>query len=275
MTLPFPQPRLTGVLVLLLSLLLPGVTRADGLTDILERKVVRIGVCEFAPWTFKNKAGQLTGFEIAVGRQIAHDLGVKPEFKVYTLEAAFDAVDRGEIDFIAAGLAITPARALRVEFTMPYFESGATIVINRTLSPDVKEVEDLNKQGVVVLHVSGTFSSSLAKQLFDATEIKSVPDARAAERELLAGRAQAYLTSLPEAVILARRNPALGEIHPGKPLAKSVAGLALKRGNYGLLHFLNAWVVARWADNLLPSLNSYWFNEEERAFREGDGLTAP
>ncbi len=105
------SPRLALLACLVTALFLPALARADGLTDILQRKTVRIGVCEFAPWTFTSRAGQLEGFEIDVGRQIAHDLGVTPEFKVYSLDTIFDAVDRGEIDFIAGGLAITPARA--------------------------------------------------------------------------------------------------------------------------------------------------------------------
>jgi ABC-type amino acid transport substrate-binding protein len=51
--------RLAGFLT---ALLLPALALADGLADILARKTVRIGVCEFAPWTFTNRAGLLEGF---------------------------------------------------------------------------------------------------------------------------------------------------------------------------------------------------------------------
>jgi polar amino acid transport system substrate-binding protein len=253
-------PRLAGLLT---ALLLPALALADGLTDILARKTVRIGVCEFAPWTFTSRAGQLEGFEIDVGRQIAHDLGVEPEFKVYTLEAVFDAAERGEIDFIAGGLAITPARALRVEFSLPYFESGTTLATNRKLAPDVKRPEDLNRKGYVVVIVADTFSAGLAAQFFDVAEIKTLPDGPAAEKELVEGRAHAYLTSVPDARILALRHPAVVDLPLPAPLVKSVSGLAVKRGNQAVLNYLNAWITAHWADNLLPSLAKYWFSGDE------------
>ena len=247
----------------LTALLLPALALADGLADILARKTVRIGVCEFAPWTFTNRAGLLEGFEIDIGRQIAHDLGVTPEFKVYTLEALFDAADRGEIDFIAGGLAITPARALRVEFSMPYFESGTTLATNRRLAPGVKGPADLNRKGYVIAVLADTFSGGLAAQLFDVAEIKTFADGPAAEKELAEGRVHAYLTSVPDARIVARRHPEVVDLPLAAPLVKSVSGLAVKRGNQAVLNYLNAWVTSRWADNLLPSLAQYWFSGDE------------
>jgi len=254
---------LRTLLFLGLSLITAGLALADGLSEILTRKAVRVGVCEFAPWTFKNKAGQLEGFEIDLSRQIAGDLGVEVEFKVYSLEGLFDALDKNEIDFASAGLAITPARALRSEFSTPYFESGATLVTNRKLVPEARRPEDLNRKGITVVTVADSFSSGLADQLFDEAEIHIVPDAQAAEKELLEGRAQAYLTSLPDAHILTRRNAGTLAQPLSQPLVKSVAGFAVRRGNQALLNFLNAWVVSRYADNLIPGLNKYWFSDYE------------
>lgn len=262
MLFPFHM-KIQSIVCLACLLLAPLALRADGLTEILARKTVRIGVCEFAPWTFTNRAGQLEGFEIDVGRQIAHDLGVTPEFKVYALDAIFDATERGEIDFIAGGLAITPARALRVEFSTPYFESGTTLATSRSLAPGVKGLADLNRPGYVIAIVADTYSAGLAGQLFDVAEIRTFADGPAAEKELAGGRVHAYFTSVPDARILARRHPDTVDLPLATPLVRSVSGLAVKRGNQAVLNYLNAWIAARWADNLLPSLANYWFSGDE------------
>jgi polar amino acid transport system substrate-binding protein len=238
---------------------LSAIVRADGLTDIQKRGTLRVGVSDFAPWTFTNRAGQLEGFEIDNGRELAADLGVKVEFKTFALDELFAAVDRGEIDVIAAGLAITPARALRVEFSQPYFESGASFVTHKQLAPGVRTPGDLNKKGYVVAVVADTFSVGLAAQLFDIATVKTFPDALSAETELLAGRIHGYFTSLPEAQILARKNPAKIDLPMAKPLIGSVAGFAVKRGNQALLNFLNAWIAAHWADKLLSTSYDHWF----------------
>jgi polar amino acid transport system substrate-binding protein len=238
---------------------LAAVARADTPAEIQKRGVLRVGVSEFAPWTFVNRGGELEGFEIDNGRELASDLGVKVEFKVYNLDELLAAVDRGEIDVVAAGLAITPARALKVEFSNAYFESGTAYVTHRALAPDVRLPSDLNKKGFVVAVVADTFSVGLAAQLYDVAEVKTFPDSVSAEKQLLAGRVQGYFTSLPEAEILITRHGDILDFPTPRPLVGSVSGFAVKRGNQALLNFLNAWIAAHLADRLLPTTYKHWF----------------
>lgn len=247
-------------LLLLALLVLPALSRADGIKEIQARGTLRVGVCEFAPWTFTNRAGQLEGFEIDNGRQLAFDLGVTAEFKSYTLDAVFEAAEKGEIDLIAAGLAITPARALRVEFSNPYAESGTTLVVATKLAPGVTRPDQLNQKDFVVGVVADTFSVGLAQQLYDIATVKTFPDATAAEQELIAGKLHVYLTSVPEARILAARFPDRLAVPLTRPLVGSVSGFAVKRGNQALLNYVNAWIASRVADRSLNSSYENWFS---------------
>jgi len=63
----------------------------------------------------KNKAGELIGFEIEVATKVADDMGVKPEFKVYIWEDIIPALQKGEIDVIADGMAILAIPAAYTE----------------------------------------------------------------------------------------------------------------------------------------------------------------
>lgn len=245
---------------LLIGVLVCSVSLSDGLDDILKRGTVRVGVTEFIPWTFRNKAGQLEGSEIDAGNRIAADMGVGVEFKSYTPDALFDALKNGEVDFVAAGLAITPSRALRAEFSTPYFESGAALITNRKLAPGVREPNDLNKPGFVIAVADNTLSAGLATELFDASRIQKFPDSVAAEKALLNGKAHAFLTSLPDARIIVRRHGDVAEMPLPEPIVGTVAGFAVKRGNQAVLNYLNAWVAARHADHWLDTSYAYWFN---------------
>ena len=111
--------RLLGQALSLFFLIFPGLADADVLDDILDRGTIRVGVAEFVPWTIRTKSGELIGFEIDVAKKIASDMGVKPEFTVYEWEKIIPALQRGEIDVIAGGMAITPSRALQVNFSRP------------------------------------------------------------------------------------------------------------------------------------------------------------
>ncbi|AOS43646.1 Cystine-binding periplasmic protein precursor [Lacunisphaera limnophila] len=253
-------PRLLLALGALVALGLP-LARADGLTDIFERKTLRVGVADFAPWTFVNPEGKPEGFEIDLGTQLAHDLGAQAEFKLAPLADLFAALDRGEIDLIAAGLAITPARARQVEFSMPYFESGTTLVARRSPAPSGRAIGAYNQPASVIVVVADTYSAGIAAELLDAAEVRIVPDRPAAEAELLAGRALAWLTNVPDARLLARAHPEELILPLDAPIIRSVSGLAVKRGNQAVLNYLNAWIVSRFADNFLPNLTDHWFGD--------------
>ncbi|MEE8234530.1 MAG: transporter substrate-binding domain-containing protein, partial [Gammaproteobacteria bacterium] len=94
--------------VLLMFLSVEG--HADILDDIIERGTLRIGVSLFVPWTMEDESGHLSGYEIDVTKKLAQDMSVKPKFIVYKWEDIIPALRKGEIDIIAGGMAITPAR---------------------------------------------------------------------------------------------------------------------------------------------------------------------
>ena len=81
---------------------------ADALDAILERGTLRVGVAEFVPWTMKKGNGELVGFEIDMANKIASDMGVEADFRVYDWPDIIPALQKGEIDLIAGGMAITP-----------------------------------------------------------------------------------------------------------------------------------------------------------------------
>ena len=243
----------------LLILVLPQIGDADVLDDILDRRSIRIGVAEFAPWTIKRKSGELIGFEIEVARKIAADMGVKPMFKVYDFEKLIPAVQQGEIDVIAGGMAITPRRALQVNFSQPLANSGISLATNTEKTKNVSKLRHLNDERIVIVVVADTLAHSVTRTFFPQANIKTYPTSELAEEDILEGRAHAYVASLPEINFLALKNRKKIDVPISEPIMASSEGLAVKKGEQQLLNFLNAWVVARQTDRWLATTHDYWF----------------
>ena len=248
-----------GLALSLLILALPPLADADVLDDILDRRTIRVGVAEFVPWTMKTKSGELIGFEIEVARKIASDMGVRPEFTVYEFEKLIPALQQGEIDVIAGGMAITPRRALQVNFSQPLANSGISIATNKDKTKNVKSLKELNDERVVITVVTDTLAHSVARTFFDQAHIKVYATNDLAEDEILEGRAHAYLASVPEINFLALMNARKVDVPLAEPIMASSEGLAVKKGEQELLNFLNAWVVARQTDKWLGTTHDYWF----------------
>jgi polar amino acid transport system substrate-binding protein len=252
----------SAILKLFIPLLLiigAGSASADALDEILERGTIRVGVAEFAPWTIKTASGELIGFEIEVSNRLASDMGIKPEFKVYEWDELIPALREGEIDIIAAGMAITAARALQVEFTRPSAISGVGIATNTKMTENIETLADLNSSDIVIAAVTGTKSYSIGDLFFDEANIKAYATPALAETEVIEGRAHVYLAGMPAVRYLALRASDIVDVPVDKPLLAHSEAIAVRKGEQGLMNFLNAWITAKQSDQWLSTTRSYWF----------------
>ncbi|MEM6679905.1 MAG: transporter substrate-binding domain-containing protein [Pseudomonadota bacterium] len=258
----------------LLAGLMPGAALADLFDRILARGEIRIGVAEFTPWTIRQD-DRLFGHEIDIGRRLANDMGVEPRFRLVPFGEIIGALQTGEIDIIAAGLAITPSRALEVTFSRPYFRSGIGIATNTAMTEAASSLDDLNDPAYSIAYVSETMAADFAEVLFGQADLRRFDRADAAEAAVLEGEAAVYLASLPEARFLALRNPDRVDLPLPDPLVGSAAGFAVAHGEERLLRFLDAWVVARTYDKWLTATYDFWFRSIEWAERlDGEGEDA-
>jgi polar amino acid transport system substrate-binding protein len=247
---------------LLLALLALGAaqaTAARDLQEVLNGGTLRVGVVLYAPWAVRAANGDLAGFEIDVARQLAADMGVKAEILAYDFAKLIPALESGEIDIIAAGLAITPERALHVNFSQPYAESGISIAAQSRRTAAVTRLEDLNKDSFTVAAVASSVAVELARRVLPHANLRVFESVDAASAALVRGEVDAYLEDEPVPTFLALEHSASIDVPLERPLLPSRAGFAVNKGDPDFLAFLNAWIVARETDTWLPTTASYWF----------------
>ncbi|MEL6768681.1 MAG: transporter substrate-binding domain-containing protein [Pseudomonadota bacterium] len=261
---------LAGLIIALAAGPLPAL--ADALDRALARGTLRIGVAEFTPWTMTD-GNRLYGHEIDIGRRLAGDMGVEAEFKLIAFGEIIAALHAGEIDMIAAGLAITPERALEMAFTRPYFRSGVGLATNTAATAEIGSVEALNAPEIGVAYVEETLAAGFADVLFPEAELMSFDNAQEAEAAVIEGEAAVYLASLPEARFLALRNPDRVDLPVAEALVGSAAGFAVAHGEARLLNWLDAWIVARTEDRWLSSTYDFWFKSLDWEAARADGET--
>jgi len=232
---------------------------ADALDRIIDRGSLRIGVAEFVPWTMKDADGELIGFEIDLGHKLAADMGVTADIRLYDWEEVIAALEKREIDVIAGGMAITPKRALRVNFSRPVARSGVGIATNTRMTSDMQTLEELNHPDIVIATAADTMSAEVSQTLFDEANVIVFGNGNEAAAAVLDGEAHAYLASMPEIMFLSLRNPDVVDVPIDEPLFASAEALAVRKGEQELLTFLDAWVTARQADKWIQSTRDYWF----------------
>ena len=227
--------------------------------DIIESKELRVGTSLFTPWAMRGKDGSLIGSEVDIAHRLAADMGLTAKLSVYDWDQLIEVLQTGEIDIIVAGMAVTPRRALVVNFSQPYAFSGVDLVANSERTKRFKSIKDVQKKSVTIGVVAGTVSEKVAKRHFKTATIKTFSSQEKVEEALLTGALHAYVEISPIPKFLAIRYPEKVDLPLSKPLHMIREAFAVRKGDYDFVNFLNAWIVSRSADGWLMTTRNYWF----------------
>ncbi len=94
----------------------------------------------FAPFEFYDSQRQIAGVDVEIVNRVAEKMNKNIQIKNVEFDVIIDNVEAGKIaDAGAAGLTITPARAEKVNFTIPYYDSVQYVIYNKDYPPSLRE----------------------------------------------------------------------------------------------------------------------------------------
>jgi polar amino acid transport system substrate-binding protein len=231
--------------------------------QVLKRGVLQVGMSTFVPWAMQDKTGNLIGFEIDVATRVAADMGVKVEFVPTNWSGIIPALLAGKFDVIIGGMGITAPRNLKVNFTVPYEQSGMSIVAHKQLAAGFKSLDDFNRPDVIIAVRLGSTAETAAKKFMPKAQLRQFDDESQAYQELRNGKVHAVVGSAP--------TPAFHAIDYADTLflpiqgtfTKEPIGFALRKGDVDTLNFFNNWITVVEAEGWLQEREHYWFETKE------------
>jgi ABC-type amino acid transport substrate-binding protein len=142
------------------------------------------------------RTGQLAGIDIDLSAAFAADLRVNPRYVDSSFPTLADDLLQDRCDVAMFAVGVTAQRAAQLGFSRPYLESDIYAVTTHS-SRVVQRWQDLDRPGVRIAVQAGTFMEPvMAAALKQATlVVVRPPDTR--ERELEAGRVDAFMTDYP------------------------------------------------------------------------------
>lgn len=104
--------------------------QADTLDNIRKSGEIKIGTeGVYAPYTYHDVSGKLTGYDVEVSRALAKKLGVKPVFVETQWDGMIAGLDAKRFDIVVNQVTPTPERRAKYLFTKAYtYNKGALIV---------------------------------------------------------------------------------------------------------------------------------------------------
>ena len=211
------------------------VAKARTVQEIKDSGVIRIGVfTDKAPFGYIDENGKNQGYDVYFTDRLAKDLGVKVEYISLDPASRVEYAETGKADIVAANFTVTPERAEKVDFSLPYMKVSLGVV-----SPDgavIKSVEELKNKTLIVS--KGTTAEYYFSKNHPEVKLQKYDSYADAYNALLDGRGDAFSTDNTEVLAWAKSNPgftvgidSLGDV--------DTIAVAVQKGNTDLLNWIN------------------------------------
>lgn len=240
-------------------------TKTSTIENVLQRRVLKVGMSTFVPWAMKDKTGKLIGFEIDVATRLAKDMGVEVEFIPTKWSGIIPALLTGKFDVVIGGMGILPSRNLKVNFTIPYDYTGMSMAASTKKAPGFSRLEDFNRPGVIIAARLGSTAVTAAKRYLPKARIRMFDDEAQAYQEVINGRAHAVVGSAPTPAFQAIKHPKRLYLPLKSNFTREPIGFALKKGDVDTLNFFNNWIRYVESEGWLKERKTYWFETRDWA----------
>ncbi len=231
-------------------------------TNLLEKiqseGKLRIGTeGTYAPFTFHDNTGKLTGFDVEIAEEIAKRLGVEAEFTETKWDGMFAGLDAGRFDAIANQVGIRPDRQEKYDFSDVYIVSKAVLIVDEG-NEAIKSFEDLKDK---------KSAQSLTSNLADiareyGAEIVAVEGFNQAIDLLTSGRVDATINDSLSYLDLKTQRPELPLKIAADYQDAAQMGIMFNKGNEELVEAVNKALVDMKADGTYLEISEKWFGTD-------------
>jgi len=262
------------LLSLLTFLCLTTFSAQAGAETVLE-KVARTGElkvgsrADAVPFGYANSQGQLEGYSVdllsLIHKKVEEKLNKKIKLNLanVTVNNRFREVTNGNLDIVCAATTITQERLERVDFSIPFFITGAQFLIKKTDDKSFDINGTLKDQAIAYIPNTTTFD--IIPQIYPTAKWVEVKNRQEGIAKLVKGGVNAVVSDgilLIGELVKDGNDPRQFALTPRQPMTTELYGCILPKNN-------GEWKQV--VDNVIASpanhdLQEEWFNIDKSKF---------
>ncbi|WP_042347082.1 transporter substrate-binding domain-containing protein [Bacillus massiliigorillae] len=221
-------------------------------------KLVNDGKLTFAmsgllkPLNYKDN-NKLVGFDVEIGEEISKRIGLESNPVTNPWETIIQGLKGKKYDAIIGSMTATEERSKQVDFSDPYYISGAQVFVSASNNA-IKKKEDLKDKKIGVMQAS-TYQQDAAKY---TKAIKNYPSDIYALQDLEPGRVDAVITDKIVG-ISAMKEANLKIKDVDNVLKNENIAIAVNKDNPALLKAINKAIKSMVEDGTYEKISKKWF----------------
>lgn len=215
---------------------------------------------KYPPFSFYNSKGELVGFDVDVAKKIANYLNRDLEITTTQWSGILAGLLAEKYDAIIGSMAITPTRAEQVNFSQPYYTSGAQLFIHKKDKREIKGIYDLYGKKVGV-GVGETYTRYLREHhpQVDIMTYKSTPNIY---QDMLNRRIKGFVTDRLVGLYQIKKGD-MPFVAAGPLLYKEKMAIPVTKENTELLSKINSALNKMKKKGGLKEIHKKWFGKKK------------
>ncbi len=211
----------------------------------------------YKPFSF-DEGGEMVGFDVDIANEIAERIDRTPEMvSPVPFDTLIQGLRDGRYNALVASHGITEERKEQVDFSRPYYRSGAQTFVAED-NDSITGADDL--EGARIGVVKASTYLALAEEITGADNVTTYESDVVALQDLTTGRLDAVITDKLVG-FMAMDESGLGIKAVGDVLEQDEMGIAVQKGDTELLDAINSALEEMIADGTYEEISLRWFPE--------------
>ena len=211
----------------------------------------------YPPFNYRDERNELVGFDVDIARELAQRMGHEPELVTTAWDGILAGLVTKKFDLIIGSMAITDERKKAVNFSDPYYVSGAQLIVLK--GSTIKDTGGLRGK-VVGATLGETYGDFIKENVPGVTRVATykggVPNLLL---ELKNKRIDAFVSDRLVGLYAIKQAGHTDAVLAGKLLFQEEMGIAVQKDNTELLKDVNRALAQMMADGSYAEISRNWF----------------
>ncbi|MGI4776854.1 MAG: transporter substrate-binding domain-containing protein [Janthinobacterium lividum] len=209
------------------------------------QKAATLRVCspgDYRPFSFQKTDMSYEGIDVDLIAAFGTSLGARPEWIKTSWANLVPDLTAGKCDIVVGGVSVTTDRQKKAFFSAPYMVNGKTPIARCADVRKYQTVADIDKPSTRVIVNPGGSNERFARANFKQAQMTLHGENVTIFDEILANRADVFVTESAEAITQQKLKPGLCAINPDKPLQYGEMAWMLPRDDVAFKAYVDQWL---------------------------------
>ena len=230
----------------------------SALNEILDTGVLKVGTTgDWNPMSLRDPAtNSYKGFDIDVMTELAKDMGVEVEFVPTDWKTLVNGVVAGKYH-LTGSASISPPRMKVAGYSESYLSAEIFPFTMQDQADRFDGHDSINQAGVTVATTLGTAFQGMVEEWYPNAELKLVEGPARGYQEVIAGRADVFITSNIEGATLAEKFD-ITRVQNAEARSPSVIAMLMPQDDQVWINYVSYWIKMKKARGFFEETKAKW-----------------